>query len=592
PGNTILESNGNLQFKESAAKISIRAPVFYQQVDGVKKIVAGRYIAKRTGAIGFESAVYDTAKPLIVDPVIVLSTYLGGSGDEQGAAIAVDSSNNVYVTGFTDSTNFPTKNPFQPAYAGGNPDSFPADVFVTKFDPSGTNLIYSTYLGGSRGDLGHGIAVDSDGNAYITGSTNSTDFPTTLGAFQTTLGGGTCNNNAHCSDAFIAKLNPTGSALVFSTYLGGSADDGAGGIALDGNRNVYVCGTSESPNFPVKNPLQTWPGVRSAIVSKLTSDGSALSYSTFLSGPAGTDNGSAIAVDSSGSAYVTGTSGLNTIFVMKLTPAGTGLAYSVDEGATPSAGNAIALDSGGSAYIAGVTPALNNGNNKDAFVFKLSPDGNALIFSKRLTGNGTNEATGIAVDSSGNAYVVGSTTSSNFLLMNPVQSAYGGVEDAFISEISADASALLFSSYLGGSDQDAGRGVALDATGNLYVTGLTLSFDFPTVTPFQATNGGGGNHNDAFVAKIAFPNTPAPVVTFSPTSQMFPSTVVGVQSSPLIVQIQNTGTAPLNISAVGITGTDMGDYSQQNNCQALLAVGTSCTSNVTFNPTAPGQRTA
>jgi hypothetical protein len=314
---------------------------------------------------------------------LVYSTYLGGSGEDQATGIALDSARNAYVVGLTDSTTFPTKNPLQAANAGGE------DAFVTKLSPTGSALVYSTYLGGSLADVGQGIAVDSSGNAYVTGGTLSTNFPT-KNPLQAANAGG--------EDAFVTKLNPTGSALVYSTYLGGSLDDSGRGIALDSAKNAYVAGGTFSTNFPTKNPLQ-------------------------------------------------------------------------------------AANAGG----------------EDAFVTKLNPTGNALIYSTYLGGSGDEECLGIALDSVRNAYVTGNTLSPNFPTKNPVQAANGGLEDAFVTKLSPTGSALVYSTYLGGSLDDVGQGIAVDSSGNAYVTGSTDSTNFPTKNPFQAAHAGLA---DAFVTKI------------------------------------------------------------------------------------------
>ncbi|WP_303803105.1 SBBP repeat-containing protein, partial [Alicyclobacillus macrosporangiidus] len=390
---------------------------------------------------------FDPCYPLIIDPTLVYSTYLGGSGIDQGLGIAVDSSGAAYVTGLTTSPDFPTQNPFQGALVG------VFNAFVTKFSPAGNALVYSTYLGGSGGDAGNGIAVDSSGSAYVTGFTISPNFPT-QNPFQGALAGG--------FDAFVTKFNPAGNALVYSTYLGGSGNDEGFGIAVDSMGSAYVTGVTESPDFPTQNPFQgALAGVEDAFVTKFSPAGNTLLYSTYLGG-SGVDEGRGIAIDSSGSAYVTG-----------FTDSPDFPTQNPFQGA-----------------LAGP---------EDTFVTKFSPGGNTLVYSTYLGGSGFDEGFGIAVDSSGSAYVTGQTDSPNFPTQNPFQGALAGVADAYVTMFSPSGNTLVYSTYLGGSGSDEGLGIAVDSTGSAYVTGLTDSTDFPTQNPFQGALAG---PNDAFVTKI------------------------------------------------------------------------------------------
>jgi uncharacterized repeat protein (TIGR01451 family) len=324
---------------------------------------------------------------------------------------------------------------------------------VTKLNASGSALVYSTYLGGSYYDYGQGIAVDASGNAYVTGGTGSTDFPT-ANPLQAAYGGN--------GDAFVAKLNAAGSALVYSTYLGGSGGEDGLGIAVDASGNAYVTGVTESTNFPTANPFQAlYERGGDAFVAKLNAAGSALIYSTYLGG-IDPDEGFGIGVDASGNAYVTGYTG--------------------------------------STNFPTANPLQAHGGNGDAFVAKLNPAGSALVYSTYLGGSNDDYGYGIAVDASGNAYVTGRTQSTNFPTANPVQAAYGGGQfDAFVAKLNAAGSALVYSTYLGGGDLDEGLGIAVDPSGNAYVTGDTWSTNFPTANPLQAANGGIA---DAFVARI------------------------------------------------------------------------------------------
>ena len=449
--NISLNSTGDLVMGAREGEIQLKHPRVYQEVDGKRQEVAARYMLTGKGRVGFAVAQYDHRQPLVIDPVLSYSTYLGGSSEDVGLGIAVDSSGNAYVTGYTASTDFPTVNSLQATFGGGY-----HDAFVAKLNAAGSTLSYSTYLGGSSDDYGIGIAVDSSGNAYITGLTSSTDFPT-VNSLQATFGGG-------YYDAFVAKLNAAGSTLSYSTYLGGSSDENAHGIAVDSSGNAYVTGLTSSTDFPTANAVQASNGGGNydAFVAKLNAAGSTLSYSTYLGGSA-YDFAQGIAVDSSGNAYITGVT-LSTDF--------------------PTA-NAVQASYGGS---------------YDGFVAKLNAAGSTLSYSTYLGGSSDDYGIGIAVDSSGNAYVTGLTSSTAFPTVNSLQATFGGGSyDGFVAKLNAAGSTLSYSTYLGGSSDEYGYGIAVDSSGNAYVTGLTGSTDFPTVNPLQASYGGG---LDAFVAKI------------------------------------------------------------------------------------------
>jgi hypothetical protein len=542
---------GNLVLRVGGSEIRQHKPVIYQEIDGVRREIDGGYVLKPGKRVGFQVAAYDTNRPLIIDPVVLsYSTYLGGSNNDGGGAIAVDAQGNVYLTGGTSSINFPsTTGAFQATFAGGPQ----GDVFITKLNPTGSALVYSTYLGGGDLDSSVGIAIDGDGNAYVAGWTQSLNFPTTAGAFQTTRLG--------FSDTFVTKLNPTGSALVYSTYLGGTGNDFASDIAVDAARNAYVIGQTTSQNFPTTTGAfqPVFGGSFDAFITKLDPLGSALVYSTYLGGREH-DIGSGIAVDGDGNAYVTGTtmpSGLfssndfpmtagafqtqlgNTngcppclfeAFVAKLNPAGSALIYSTFLGGDRSdAGSRIAVDPAGNAYVAGTTSSSNfpttagafqtslNGL-RDAFVAKLNANGSGLVYSTYLGGGDDESGVGIAIDRDGNAYVSGQTRSLNFpTTLGAFQPVSGGGSDAFVTKLSPTGSALVYSTYFGGSDSDSGGGIAIDGDGNAYVAGTTRSLNFPTTLgAFQPTSGG---DSDAFVAKITDVALPLPSATGSQTTR-------------------------------------------------------------------------
>jgi hypothetical protein len=521
-----VDAGGDLLLTLADAVIRQPKPVVYQEVAGARRTVEGAYAVGVDGRVGFALGEYDATLPLVIDPILVYSTYRGGSGSDEGNDIAVDPSGNVYVCGNTNSTNFPTANAYQATFGGAN---FVGgrDGFVTKLDATGTVLIYSTYLGGSGDDRCNKIAADASGNAYIGGETTSTNFPT-ANAYQTTFGGG-------LSDAYVTKLNATGSNLVFSTYLGGTIFDAGHAIALDSSANVYVTGRTTSSNFPVLSAVQAaysgGPGA-DAFVTKFNSAGDALVYSTYIGGNGGNgfDAGFSIAVDALGSASLTGqTSSTNfptanavqatfgggtpdgDVFVTKLNPAGDAYVYSTYLGdAENDIGFEIALDSSGNAYVTGVTrsddfPTANAfqaelKGTSDAFLTKLSAAG-AMVYSTYLGGSADDSGNGIAVDSTGNAYVVGGTSSTNFPLANPTQVTPGGVFDVFVSRFDTAGANLTYSTYIGGAAGDTALDIALDAAKSMYLTGRTASINFPAVNAIQNMNGGGDI--DAFIMKIS-----------------------------------------------------------------------------------------
>ena len=636
------DEHGDLVLKMKMDEHEIRwhKPVVYQEKNGTRQLVAAHYAITDTNRVGFEVEEYDASRPLYIDPVIY-STYLGGSAGEEGYAIAADNSGNAYVTGETGSTDFPTTpGAFQKICSD---CSTVGSAFVTKLNASGSALVYSTYLGGSGGasygDFGSGIAVDSSGNAYVTGETNSTDFPTTPGAFQTVCNGG--SGCATYSDAFVTKLNSTGSALVYSTYLGGNSYDRPFGIAVDSSGNAYVTGWTRSTDFPTKNALQPQNigGSSNAFVTKLNASGSALDYSTYLGG--GGEYGFGIAVDGSGNAYVTGITGstdfpttpgafqttcssggacIQVAFVTKYNPTGSALVYSTFLRGTAggnAAGQGIAVDTVGNAYVTGSTGAdfpttpgafqrvykdtgggPDNPSNGAAFVTKFNSTGSALLYSTYLGGSTYESANGIAVDSSGNAYVTGQTGSTDFpTTSGAFQKVCNGGSgcstspDAFVTEFNPSGSALLYSSYLGGTNWEQFPAIAVDSSGNAYVTGQTASTDFPTTTgAFQTACS--GCDGTAFVAKFALGSTSGPAANVTPSNLAFGQAVIGTTSSSKTITVSNNGGAALSISSIDVTGTNSSDFNQTNNCGVSVAANASCTIEVTFTPSATGARAA
>jgi len=520
-----IDGNGDLILSADGLEVRQRRPVAYQEIDGIKKKVSGRYIKRGARQVGFEVGRYDPGQQLVIDPETVYSTYFGGNGDDEGRSIGVDFAGNVYVTGSTQSTNFPTGSPSQPPYGGRS------EAFVAKIDATGSTLLYFTYLGGRDFDGSTSIAVDASGSAYVTGYTSSNNFPTTPGAFQPVLRG--------IQDAFVTTLNATGS-ITYSTYLGGDDVDAGGGITVDSFGSAYLAGTTYSSNFPTVNPFQaTYGGAGNsdAFVAKIDATGSRLVYSTYL-GRGGNDAGAGIAMDSSGSVYVTGytssrdfptTSGAFQTtfgggvdaFISKLSANGESLVYSTFLGGTfDDLGRAIAVDPSGNCYVTGqadsgdfpienaLQPVKGGGggsiNNPDAFVTKLNREGSRLPYSTYLGGSRGDIGFSIAVDSFGDAYVTGETISPDFPTANAVQKTIlGSTTDAFVAKLDVTGSMLSYSTYLGGTNAETGYGIALDSHGNAYVAGNTFSGDFPTLNALQSAR---GSFFDAFVVKLGAPS--------------------------------------------------------------------------------------
>lgn len=523
---------GGVMLLTEGGEFTLEAPRVYQEIAGRKHSVRGEWVIRRKNELAFQLEHYDHSKSLVIDPVLLYSTYLGGAQTEVGNGIAVDTAGNAYITGITTSADFPTANPLP---APNNALQGAEDAFVTKLNADGSALVYSTFLGGTASDEGGAIAVDSSGNAYITGFTNSDDFPlvnpvfsnrcisltqcatvfvsklssagnsllfstfadgaygrgiavdsanniyttgntfdgyeATANAYQTTYGGG-----ANSGDAFLTAYNSSG-AVTYATYLGGRADDVGQGIAIDANGKVHIVGQTQSSNFPVLNPLpapnNALQGSDDAFVTEMDptlSGAASLIYSTFLGGT-GNDKANGVAVDASGNSYVGGWTD-STDFP---TTAG--------------------------AYQTGCTGACSGGS--DAFVAKLSPAGNSLVYSTYVGGGSIDQANALAVDTAGNVFITGFTDSFDFPTLNAFQDSCGigcdGTGDAFVTQLNSSGTALVYSSYLGGSGDEFGQAIAVDSADEAFVTGYTFSGDFTTLNPLQpALNGS----QDAFVAKI------------------------------------------------------------------------------------------
>lgn len=589
-----IDGQGDLILRTPSGDVRQHRPVIYQEVGHVRHVVSGHYVVTSDNQVGFELEAYDETQSLTIDPVLSYSTYLGnggneagfdiavdgagnayvtgtadspefstsggsnafvmklnatgtarsyftvlgGDGDDIGFGIAVDGAGNAYVTGSSDSTNFPTTNALQSSFGGGD-----RDAFIAKLNPTGASVGYSTYLGGSGDDAGLDIAVDDSGNAYVVGSTSSAEF--------SLLGG---------NNAFVTKLNPAGNVRVYLAALGGSGDDKGLGIAVDSIGNAYITGLTDSTNFTTANPLQaTIGGLYDAFLAKLNATGSTLVYSTYLGG-GGNDAGFAVTADLAGSAYVTGSTdstefsnlGGTNVFVSRLNASGSERSYfTVLGGSGNDAGFGVAVDKTGSAYITGFTDSANftltnpiqsslGGGAQDAFVARLDVAGSALAYSTYLGGNGDDAGLGIGIDNKGNLYVTGFTNSSNLSTPGVVQSTFGGGGDTFVTKITDGAtvsSTLQFSN----TDYNVTEGqhsvqVVLTRTGDLSGTATVF---------YQTVNQNASDRTDytAALGTLHFaPNESTKTLNILVTNDVF---VEG--SETFIITLSSSGGAVLGL---------------------------------------------
>ena len=611
-----IDKRGDLVLALDGGEVRLKKPTIYQRAGDNKQPIQGRYVLI-ADAVGFQVAAYDRTKPLVIDPILEYATYLGGKGNDYGQAIAVDSSGNAYVAGFTFGVagnpytdTFPLLNPIQSAL-------FKECAFISEINAAGTALVYSTFLCDVQGSnftpasYARAIAVDAAGNAYVAGDTYTDGTPhfPTVNALQSTAPPG--------SNAFVAKIAAGGSALLYSTYLGGGNEYGYG-IAIDSQGDAYVTGKSGSTSFPTFNALQPKLGGAgpNAFVAKINQAGSAFIYSTYLGGsvtvanPAGAvgDQANAIAVDAAGNAYITGITASSDFptknavqstiggdydaFVTEINPTGSALVYSTYLGGTSGdVGNGIAVDSVGEAYIAGTTssqtlpgtvkpPGYFEG--RTAFIAEMATGGTSEYSDYLIQSFGRNYgavvlndvANGIAIDPSRNIYITGFSTNQQIPPYSP-QNSYSG--NAFVAQLANTLSSTLpyTLTYPGA---DVGSGVAADAKGNVYVTGSLAENSLGVTSGALQTSNAGGQ--DAFVAEI---NNSARSIFVSPVSASFGTVVPYSSSAPQVFTVTNLGTVPASLY-ISISG----GFVQTNNCPLQLTAGASCQITVTFSPTTPG----
>jgi uncharacterized protein (TIGR03437 family) len=554
-----IDAAGDLVLTTSSGDLRQQRPIVYQQAAGEKRLIAGDYALRGERRVGFRLGDYDRSLTLIIDPILTFSSFLGGRLFDEMHGVALDSQGNIFVTGTTGSADFPAPAPRRPR-------SGPSDAVVLKLDPRAATVLYSTFLGGSADEaFFHWVAVDSSGNAYVAGSTESTNFPT-LQPIQVASGGG-------FEDAYAAKLDASGN-LVYSTYLGGNGDDFPEGVALDAAGAFYVAGGTNSTNFPTSNPRQAifGGGDYDAFLTKINSAGAALVYSTYLGGSAA-EIGSDVSVDSQGSAYLTGDTnstnfpttpgayrttgaGGTDAYLTKLNADGSTIVYSTRLGGSElDSAVSVAVDAAGSAYVGGSTESANFPvtsprppiAGQDVFVTKFAPDGASLVYSTYQGGGDLEFINQIKVNPFGEAYVTGSTSSTDFPTLRAVQVASGGGEDAFLAKLSASGSELAYSTFLGGTGEDIGIGLALDGAGTALLVGFTASGNFPTESPLQAAFGEG--EGDGFLARVE------EVVNVSAASyrgaELTAASIASAFSSEMSAATETASTTPLPTTLAG-----------------------------------------
>lgn len=521
-----LGEKGELAFSTVFGNVKQQDIYAYQIIDGKRIEVEARW-QQNDNIFTIKLNKYDPNYEVIIDP-LVYSTFIGGSRIDEGADIAIDSDGNAYVVGITESSDYPTTTGVYINSLSGY-----IDACITKLNSDGSNVIFSTFLGGGNFDGGLSIAIDGNRNIFVTGFTKSVDFPSTANAYQKSIA------SKDTEDVFVAKLNSNGSDLLYSTFIGGTKHDIANSIAIDSDGNAYVTGYTVSADFP------TTPGAfdtdyrycgYDAFVLKLNGSGSDLIYSTFLRGD-GTlaDFGSSVSVDSKGYAYVAGATfsenfpttpgafntkhnGYLVNFVTKLNQDGSGLVYSTFLGGNNPDGHiSIEVDSNNNAYVCGTTTPVyypttegaydrKNEGSSEIFVTKLNPEGSNLLYSTFIGGKDSEFGWGLALDKRGNAYITGSVLMIDTLDFPTTECSfkrsYGGAFDAFVAVVNSTGSDLLYSTFIGGNGltNEYGLGIATDSIGNVYLTGDVWSSDFPLSSgAFDTTYNGG---YDAFAVKL------------------------------------------------------------------------------------------
>lgn len=532
--NARIDAEGNLRLATAFGELQQKKPVLYQERNGRREPVAGAYRRLPNGEFGFTVGSYDRSRPLVIDPVLVYSLFLGGASEDSARYVATDAQGSTYVLGNTISLDFPTSTGVLRTANGGG-----RDLFLSKISPAGNLFVFSTYLGGARDDSAAGLHLAADGTIYVAGSTVSDDIPTTRNAYQ--------RNRRSLADrlnGFVMRLNATGSALQWASYFGAD-DDEITAMAVDTRGAVYLTGQTRSTNFPATaNAFQT-AGFQRAFVAKLSADGQDLAYATYLGGTRSRgglndDFARAIAVDAAGNAYVAGNTtstdfpttvsayqrqflpqefDATTAFITKLNPEGSGLIWSTYLGGRVlDELRAMAVNARGEVFVSGVTksetfPTTQNAYSRayagaltgefDIFLTRLEADGSRPIYSTFIGGKERDDVNAMTVDNFGNAYLCGSTLSAeDFPRTSPaLQASTAGGQDAIVLAMNTNGEQLVFSTFLGGSVADAANAITLDSRGNVVVAGVTSSPDFPVTRGLAQFFFGGVR--DAFLTRMA-----------------------------------------------------------------------------------------
>ncbi len=513
-----ITPGGELKIATELGVITERKPIVFQVIAGEVVPVSADYEIVDEFTFGFALGEYNPTHRLIVDPMLQFSTFLGGSSNDYGRAIDIDTGGNVYITGYTVSADFPMASPFDSVYAGGGSAGY--DAFVTKLSASGDSILYSTYLGGATGDdQGTAIAVAADGSVVVVGNTNADDFPMSS-PYQSSLSGD--------KNMFIARLDPSGSALTYSTYLGGTGSDYATGVQVDGSGRAVVAGYTSSADFPVVNAFDTdLGGSQDATVLRLSADGQTVDYATYYGG-SGTDAALGLALAADGSPVLCGYSSssdlplespyddsfnggsLGDAFIAHFNTDASALSFATYlGGGANDICIAIDISSTGSYWLHGYTassgfPLVNAFDNtfsgaNETFLCQLDPGGPTLVFSTFLGGSGTEYAGGVKLNGFDHVFFTGHTNSSNFPLVNPFQGTKKAFYDVYAGFYEPDGDTMAFITFLGGSDYDFSYGIAADDDTAAYIVGYTGSLNFPVQDPVQETLQGG---YDLFVTKV------------------------------------------------------------------------------------------
>jgi hypothetical protein len=583
-----LNNNKDLVIKTPILDFIDSELLIYQNIDNEIQPINGKFKLINQFSYGFDIITkYDINRDLIIDPIIY-STYIGGINDDRGIDIQTDAEGNAYVIGNTKSSDFPISknNSINSTYSGNQ------DIFILKLNPNGSSLNYSTYIGGNNDDYCYDIAIDSLGNSYLIGETRSTNFPTTTAALNTSFNGG-------LTDAFVIKLSHNGSNLNYSTYIGGSDSESARGIEIDLNNNSYVCGFTRSSDFPITINAtdSTHNGTLDCFMFILNKNGSSLIYSTFYGGSSSEfcydikidiDNiymtGMTLSSDFpiSSNAYDKNLGGIRDGFIIKLNFTSNNISYSTYFGGTSDDwGHSLIVDKNNSVLVCGntksnnfpiTTSAFDNtlSGTEDGFILKLNSSGDSLIFSTYIGGSTIDSCYSMDIDSKNYIYVTGKTDSSNFPVTKYANdTSLNGKDDCFLLKINISGDKLLYSTYIGGTNNDVGVGLSLDLNLNVFITGYTDSTDFPITTKANDTVHNG--NEDVFVLKMRVPGIY--MKNLVPISQKYTNSNTNITINEKIIDLGmgiNLSSIILRYRINSDTWTNISNWSINNNVFSVL----------------------